>query len=265
MRAKLAAYARERDMPARDGTTRLSPYLHFGEITPRQLWHAIQQTRAAVHVGIARGAEALERELLWREFAHHVLYHSPNTPNTPLDMRFKKFPWRRSKALLAAWQRGETGIPIVDAGMRELWATGFMHNRVRMITASFLTKHMRLDWRSGAQWFWDTLVDADLANNTLNWQWVAGCGADAAPYFRIFNPVLQSRKFDPQGEYLVKWLPALKRLPVNYRHAPWEASLATQDSARFRLGRDYPRPVLDLAAERTMALATFRLARQSAR
>ncbi|UCH54214.1 MAG: deoxyribodipyrimidine photo-lyase [Pseudomonadota bacterium] len=258
---KLAAYSKERDMPARDSTLRISPHLHFGEITPRQAWYAIQQSRAAVRPGLIRGAEILERELLWREFAHHVLHHFPHTPNAPLDERFNNFPWRRSKTLLSAWQRAETGIPIVDAGMRELWATGFMHNRVRMITASFLTKHMRLDWRSGARWFWDTLVDADLANNTLNWQWVAGCGADAAPYFRIFNPVLQSRKFDPHGDYLVTWLPALNCLPPKYRHAPWEAPPAVRETAGFQLGKDYPPPILDLAAERNAALAAFRRSR----
>lgn len=254
---KLPHYARDRDRPAADATTRTSPHLHFGELTPGQLWFAIQQARASGRAGVMRGAEILERELLWREFAHHVLHHFPHTAAAPLDPRFARFPWRRSPALLRAWQRGETGIPVVDAGMRELWATGFLHNRVRMITASLLTKHLRLDWRAGARWFWDTLVDADLASNTLNWQWVAGCGADAAPYFRIFNPHLQSRKFDARGEYLRRWLPELANLPDRYLHAPETAPAAVLATAGVRIGRDYPAPVLELAAERAEALAAF--------
>lgn len=203
-----------------DGTSHLSPHLHFGEITPARVWRTVAAQAAGRNKpGLVRGAETFQRELLWREFAHHVLHHFPATPERPLDARFAKFSWRRSAALLHAWQRGETGIPMVDAGLRELWTTGTLHNRTRMIVASFLTKHLRLHWREGARWFWNTLVDADLANNTLNWQWVAGCGADAAPYFRIFNPVLQSRKFDPAGEYLARWLPELKKLPARYRHA----------------------------------------------
>ncbi len=265
LRRTLLHYAEARDVPASDGTTRLSPHLHFGEITPRQAWHASQRAQLGKSAGLARGGEMLERELLWREFAQHVLYHFPHTPAAPLDERFAKFPWRRSKRLLRAWQRGETGIPIVDAGMRELWATGFMHNRVRMITASLLTKHMRLDWRAGARWFWDTLVDADLASNTLNWQWVAGCGADAAPYFRIFNPLLQSRRFDPQALYLTRWLPALKALPAKYRHAPWEAPDKILATTGFRRGRDFPQPVVDLAAARAAALSAFRRMRGPAR
>ena len=261
--AQLPDYAQNRDRPAADGTTHLSPHLHFGEITPQQVWQAIQQARTGVQAGVLRSAEILERELLWREFAHHVLYHYPLTPAQPLDARFTNFPWRRSKTLLTAWQRGETGIPIVDAGMRELWETGYMHNRVRMIVASFLTKHARLDWRQGARWFWDTLVDADLASNTLNWQWVAGCGADAAPFFRIFNPLLQSRKFDPECVYLCRWLPALARLPARYRHAPWAAPDAICRQSGFMLGRDYPKAVLDLTEARGAALASWRAARKT--
>lgn len=251
-------YAKRRDLPAVEGTTHLSPALHFGEVSPHQVWRALEDTQADNRAGTQHGAEALERELLWREFAHHVLHHFPQTINAPLDARFRDFPWCRSKKLLFAWHRGETGIPVVDAGMRELWATGFMHNRVRMITASFLTKHLRLDWRQGASWFWDTLVDADLANNTLNWQWVAGCGADAAPYFRIFNPVLQSRRFDTHGAYLLRWLPELERLPIRYRHAPWEAPAAILKAAGITLGRHYPPPLVDLAQMQAAALAAFR-------
>jgi len=262
--AKLADYPTRRDFPAVDGTSGLSPHLHYGEITPAEVWRAVTAKAGAGRArGLVRGAETFERELLWREFAHHVLHHFPHTPDAPLDPRFTHFPWRRSKALLTAWQRGRTGIPIVDAGMRELWATGTMHNRVRMIAASFLTKHARLNWREGARWFWDTLVDADLANNTLNWQWVAGCGADAAPYFRIFNPVLQSRKFDPQGEYLARWLPELARLAPRHRHAPWTAPAAELAAGDVTPGRNWPRPVLDLAEERARALAAFHGSRRT--
>jgi len=259
----LSGYADQRDVPASNATSHLSPHLHFGEVSPRQVWQTIQQARASRRAGILRGADALERELLWREFAHHVLHHYPHTPVTPLDARFMKFPWRRSPRLLAAWQRGETGIPIVDAGMRELWSTGFMHNRVRMIVASFLTKHLRADWRHGARWFWDTLVDADLANNTLNWQWVAGCGADAAPYFRIFNPVLQSRKFDPQGEYLRRWLPELSRLPNRFIHSPQLAPAGALAEAGVRPGHNYPEPIVDLASARREALVSFSAVRRA--
>jgi len=256
---RLANYAADRDVPAAAGTSGLSPHLHFGEITPAQVWRAVTQHAAGGReAGLVRGAEIFERELLWREFAHHVLHHFPHTAEAPLDPRFARFPWRRSKSLLHAWQRGQTGFPIVDAGMRELWRTGFMHNRVRMIVASFLAKHARHDWREGAKWFWDTLVDADLANNTLNWQWVAGCGADAAPYFRIFNPVLQSRKFDADGKYLAQWLPELESLAPRYRHAPWEAPASTLAEAGVSLGKNYPRPVLELGEERAQALAAFR-------
>jgi len=252
LRATLADYAQARDRPGEEGTSRLSPHLHFGELSPRQVLAELD-SRAAL-----AGWKAFRRELLWREFALHVLHHYPRTPEAPLDPRFAGFPWRRREKLLRAWQRGETGIPIVDAGMRELWRTGWMHNRVRMITASFLTKHAGIDWRAGARWFWDTLVDADLANNTLNWQWVAGCGADAAPYFRIFNPVLQSRKFDADGKYLRRWLPELAHLPTHWLHAPWAAPAEILASAAVTPGKNYPKPVLDLAVGRAQALARFK-------
>ena len=192
VRAGLAGYKSGRDCPARVGTSRLSPHLHFGEISPRQVW-------------AAAGSEDYRRQLVWREFAHHLLYHYPHTAEQPLRPEFAKFPWRTAPAELAAWQRGRTGFPLVDAGLRELWTTGWMHNRVRMVAASFLVKDLLLPWQAGARWFWDTLVDADLANNTLGWQWVAGCGADAAPFFRIFNPTLQAEKFDPAGAYRGRW------------------------------------------------------------
>jgi len=188
----LAEYKTGRDCPARMGTSRLSPHLHFGEISPRQVW-------------AAAGSEDYRRQLVWREFAYHLLYHYPHTVEQPLRAEYKKFPWRKAAAELTAWQRGRTGFPLVDAGLRELWTTGWMHNRVRMVAASFLVKDLLIPWQAGARWFWDTLVDADLANNTLGWQWVAGCGADAAPFFRIFNPTTQAEKFDPEGKYIGRW------------------------------------------------------------
>jgi deoxyribodipyrimidine photo-lyase len=202
------------------------------------------------------------RQLGWREFAHYLLHHFPYTPRRPLRPAFAGFPWLRDTAGLRAWQRGRTGYPIVDAGMRELWRTGWMHNRVRMIVGAFLVKHLLIDWRHGAAWFWDTPVDADLANNTLGWQWVAGCGADAAPYFRIFNPVLQARKFDPAGAYVRLWVPELARLPDTWIHAPWTAPPDVLAAARISLGIDYPSPVVDHSAARRRALAAFRAVRR---
>jgi len=193
--ADAAEYEINRDRPDIFGTSRLSPHLHFGEIGPGQIWRA------------GPASQAFLRQLIWREFAYHLMFHFPESEQQPLRAQFAKFPWKFDAAKFAAWKRGETGYPLVDAGMRELWRTGWMHNRVRMVVASFLVKHLLIDWRDGAAWFWDTLVDADLANNTLGWQWVAGCGADAAPYFRIFNPAIQAAKFDPEGEYVRRWAP----------------------------------------------------------
>jgi deoxyribodipyrimidine photo-lyase len=205
----LSEYATVRDRPDRVGTSRLSPHLHFGELGPRQIWWAVRQ-----ELGVRSEAkQSFLRELGWREFAHHLLYHFPHTPDQPLRNGLARLPWTRNSDNLSAWQRGRTGIPIVDAGMRELWHTGWMHNRVRMIVASFLAKDLLIPWQDGASWFWDTLVDADLANNTLGWQWTAGCGADAAPYFRILNPVRQGEKFDPIGAYVRRWVPELRALP----------------------------------------------------
>jgi deoxyribodipyrimidine photo-lyase len=251
----LAGYEQRRDIPATPGTSRLSPHLHFGEISPRAIWHEVQQQAGLDSAaGLVRGAECHLRELGWREFAHHLLYHFPRTPGQPLRPEFAGFPWRRDSRALNAWQKGRTGYPIVDAGMRELWATGWMHNRVRMIVASFLVKHLLLPWPEGARWFWDTLVDADLANNTLGWQWSAGCGADAAPYFRIFNPVLQGERFDPQGTYVRRWVPELARLPDAYIHKPWLVAPLTAAGAGVGLGRDYPRPLVEHARARARAL-----------
>lgn len=216
LRVALADYGRARELPAVAGTSSLSPFLHFGEIGPRQVWHALgARGRASVFV----------RELLWREFAYHLLHHFPRTPLEPLRPEFARFPWKHNARYLAAWQRGRTGVPLVDAGMRELWATGWMHNRARMVTASLLVKNLLVPWQQGARWFWDTLVDADLANNTLNWQWVAGCGADAAPYFRIFNPLTQAKRFDPDGEYVRRWVPEAPGSPIVDLSASREAAL----------------------------------------
>ena len=205
----------------------------------------------------AAGTEAYIRELGWREFAHHLLFHFPATPTTPLDLKFADYRWENSPALLKAWQRGQTGYPLVDAGLRELWHTGWMHNRVRMIVASLLVKNCQTHWLEGARWFWDTLVDADLANNTSGWQWTAGCGADAAPYYRIFNPVLQSERFDPDCRYLRQWIPELKALPDKWLRRPWEAPPEVLRAAGVELGRTYPRPVVDLRESRDQALAGY--------
>jgi deoxyribodipyrimidine photo-lyase len=247
----LASYGKTRDRPDEDGTSRLSPHLHFGEISVRQVWHALRAPRASLR------ESTFVSELLWREFAHHLIYHFPHTPLQPFDRRFERFAWSGDAAHLRAWQCGRTGIPIVDAGMRQLWATGWMHNRVRMIAASFLVKNLRIHWLEGARWFWDTLVDADLAANTLNWQWVAGCGADAAPYFRIFNPRTQSEKFDPAGDYIRRWVAELARLEAPHVHAPHAAPAAALEAASVRIGSTYPAPLVDLAESRQAALAAY--------
>ncbi|WP_342362684.1 deoxyribodipyrimidine photo-lyase [Terrarubrum flagellatum] len=252
----LDGYTDGRDRPDKSATSRLSPYLRFGEVSPRQIWSAGQQ-----HVLSDRGGESdfgkFASELGWREFSYHLLFHHPDLATKNFQPRFDEFPWVENEAHLEAWQRGRTGYPMVDAGMRELWATGWMHNRVRMITASFLVKHLLIDWREGEQWFWDTLVDADPANNPASWQWVAGSGADAAPYFRIFNPVLQGEKFDPKGDYVRRWIPEIAKLPDSVIHEPWEASAAQLNAAGVALGKTYPKPIVDHAAARERALAAF--------
>jgi len=250
----MESYSTGRDLPADPGTSRLSPHLHFGEISARQLWHAVQD-RGGAH---RAAADSYLRQIGWREFAYHVLFHHPETPEQPLRPEFRKFPWRFDARKLESWTRGRTGYPLVDAGMRELWRTGWMHNRVRMVVASFLVKHLLIRWQEGAAWFWDTLVDADLANNTLGWQWAAGCGADAAPYFRVFNPVLQGRKFDPDGAYVRRWVPELARLPDAWIHEPWNAPRAVLAAAGVRLGRDYPAPIVNHDTARRQALAALR-------
>jgi deoxyribodipyrimidine photo-lyase len=256
---QLINYPEHRDIPGRPGTSRLSPHLHFGEVSPQQLWHVVTDTMAQNDsAGVIKGGEAFLRELGWREFSYHLLYHFPDTTDKPLDQRFEAFPWRKDYGEdLVSWQRGQTGIPIVDAGMRELWVTGWMHNRVRMIVASLLTKNLLIPWQEGARWFWDTLVDADLANNTQGWQWTAGCGADAAPYFRIFNPVLQGERFDPEGSYVRQWVPELKDVPSKWIHRPWEAPPEMLADASVALGDNYPNPIIDLAASRRRALGCW--------
>lgn len=246
----LIAYLADRERPDREGTSRLSPHLHFGEISPQRIVAAIEQAAASRRdEGIGRNAEGYIRQMVWRDFAHQLLLHFPHTEDRPLDARFERFPWAHDYAEnLIAWQFGDTGIPIIDAGMRELWHSGWMHNRVRMIAASFLTKNLLIPWQEGARWFADTLVDADRANNTLGWQWVAGCGADAAPYFRIFNPVSQGEKFDPHGDYVRHWVPELAALPPKWLHQPWNAP---QPPA------DYPPPLVDLRATRQRALDAY--------
>jgi deoxyribodipyrimidine photo-lyase len=252
----MASYEDGRNRPDRPGSSRLSPYLHFGEVSPLQCLAAARNA-ANERPGAQKSAESFVREIGWREFAHHLLHHFPATTNDPLDARFAAYPWEPRADWLEAWQRGRTGYPIVDAGMRELWATGWMHNRVRMIVASLLTKNLRQHWLEGARWFWDTLVDASLASNTLGWQWTAGCGADAAPYFRIFNPVLQAERYDPDRAYIRRWVPELRRLPDAYVHRPWQAPPAVLAAAGVVLGRDYPEPVVDFPASRDAALAGY--------
>ena len=248
----LDRYADQRDRPGNpDGTSMLSPHLHWGELSPNQAWHAAAGAKPAAR-------EKFENELLWHDFAAYTLAHDPDMPDRAMRPAMRTLAWRRDKRFLRAWQRGRTGVPIVDAGMRQLWRLGWMHNRVRMITASFLIKHGLIDWVEGERWFWDTLVDADLATNAMSWQWVAGSGTDSAPFFRVFNPVLQSRKFDPAGDYIGRWVPELARLPAPHRHAPWLAPPDVLAASGVSLGRDYPGPVVDLDHGRARALAAFR-------
>ncbi|MBI1387232.1 MAG: deoxyribodipyrimidine photo-lyase [bacterium] len=256
--ALIRKYDVQRDLPSLAATSRMSPHLRFGEITPCQIWKAVHQAIDGFTDNEAvKNAWSFLREVAWREFAYHLLYHFPHTPSAPLREDFTNFPWRDDAEKLNAWKKGLTGYPIVDAGMRELWTTGWMHNRVRMIAASFLIKDLNISWRQGAAWFWDTLVDADLANNTLGWQWTAGCGADAAPYFRIFNPVSQGEKFDASGEYVRRWVPELSRLDDRYLHKPWTAPAAELKRAGVVLGESYPEPIVDHAVARQQALDAY--------
>ncbi|NBB84130.1 MAG: deoxyribodipyrimidine photo-lyase [Alphaproteobacteria bacterium] len=264
--AGIDRYDAQRNLPGRPGTSGLSPHLHWGEIGPRQVWHAVVDRLAAAGRDLDGDAEVFVKEIVWREFAHHLLFHAPTLPDRPMDPRFAAFPWADDPdgAQERAWQRGRTGYPIVDAGMRELWHTGWMHNRVRMIVASFLVKHLLLPWQAGEAWFWDCLVDADLASNSASWQWVAGCGADAAPYFRIFNPVLQGEKFDPDGRYVRHWVPEVADLPDRWLHKPWQAPPLVCREAGLRLGRDYPAPIVDHKTARQRALDAYAMIKTGA-
>ncbi len=247
----LSFYKDGRNFPAKPYVSRLSPYLHFGEISANQIWHTRRSICNDKHI------DHFCSELGWREFSYSQLHHNPELPSKNLQSKFDNFPWKDNAISLKAWQTGNTGIPMVDAGMRELWQTGYMHNRVRMITGSFLVKNLQLHWRHGERWFWDTLVDADLANNSASWQWIAGCGADAAPYFRIFNPVIQGQKFDCDGEYVRKYIPEIASLPNKYLFNPWDAPKLILKEAYIKLGSTYPYPIVDLKQSRDSALHAF--------
>jgi deoxyribodipyrimidine photo-lyase len=255
IKTSISDYKDNRNYPAIDGTSRLSPYLHFGQISPHQIWHSVQSV-AAGGTNFS-SAERYLLEILWREFSWYLLHEFPALPEKPIVASFENFPWRDNAVGLKAWQEGMTGYPIVDAGMRQLWQIGWMHNRVRMIVASFLIKHLLIDWRKGAAWFWDTLVDADLGSNSASWQWVAGCGADAAPFFRIFNPTLQGQKFDPNGDYVKRYVPELNKLSAEYIHEPWRAPVDRLKEADVKLGATYPRPIVDHDAARKRALSAL--------
>ena len=244
-------YNINRDIPSIEGTSKLSPHLRFGEISPKEVLNSIN------HIEENDGINVYKSEIIWREFSHNLLWYFPNIHNTPIKNEFEKFEWDNNEANLIAWKKGLTGYPIVDAGMRELWATGWMHNRVRMIVASFLTKHLLLPWQLGEEWFWDTLLDADPASNTSGWQWVSGCGADAAPYFRIFNPIIQGEKFDPDGNYIKKFIPELNKLPKKFIHEPWKADSAILKNSDIKLGDTYPNPIVDHKFARERALNKY--------
>lgn len=253
-------YKNKRDFPDLGATSKLSPHLHFGEISPNQIWYAgINALNGNTEDA---GLDCYLSELGWREFSHYLLFHFPHIPQKNFSPKFEHFPWRTDKASLKAWQQGQTGIPIVDAGMRELWQTGTMHNRVRMVVASFLVKNLLIDWREGERWFWDCLLDADLAANSASWQWVAGTGADAAPYFRIFNPVTQGQRFDVKGDYVKRFCPELSKMPDKYIHNPWEAPQNILDYAGVKLGKTYPKPLVDLKASRQRALDALAQSKQ---
>ncbi|MDO8861856.1 deoxyribodipyrimidine photo-lyase [Haliea sp. E1-2-M8] len=256
LRHVIQNYASGRDHPAEEATSRLSPHLRFGEISPREIWHKAREL-AARNPQRQEQVDKFLSELGWREFSYHLLFHFPTIPEQPFKAQFADFPWLGSKAQLRAWQCGQTGYPVVDAGMRELWHTGYMHNRIRMVTASFLTKHLLTHWRAGERWFWDTLVDADPASNTCSWQWVAGSGADASPYFRIFNPVTQGEKFDTGGDYVRRWVPEIAGLPDRYLHRPWEAPAEALSAAGIVLGESYPFPLVDHREAREAALTGY--------
>jgi len=251
--AKSKTYDSQRDIPEEDGTSRLSPYLHFGQISPREFFHNIRSNAPDKD----KAGSGILRQLYWREFSAHLLFHFPHSQDNALKPEYEQFPWKFNEKFLRAWQKGETGFPIVDAGMRQLWHTGWMHNRVRMIAGSLLVKHLLQPWQEGARWFWDTLVDADLPNNSMGWQWVGGSGADASPYFRIFNPIIQGQKFDPKGAYVRKWIPELAELPDEFVHTPWEATPIELKAAGITLGKEYPEPIVTHKDGRQRALDAY--------
>jgi deoxyribodipyrimidine photo-lyase len=267
LQARLEAYHQERNLPDRQSTSLLSPYLHFGELGPRQVWFELERSLAttAPDSELGQSIQSLRRELGWREFATYLLYHFPYAVDQSLDARFDDLDWRTDAPDRRAWRRGRTGYPLIDAGMRQLWQTGSMHNRVRMVVASFFVKDLLLRWQDGARWFWDTLVDADLANNTLGWQWTAGCGPDAAPFTRVFNPTLQAERFDPRGDYIRRFVPELARLAPPYIQAPWTAPPLVLAEAGVTLGREYPWPIVDHDSARRRALELFNAPRPFAR
>ena len=251
LKSGLSSYKEGRNYPSKKNISMLSPHLHFGEISPNTIWHRVRTS------GQSEDSNHYLSELGWREFSYNLLYYFPQLPNKNLQTKFDRFPWRDNSEHLKKWQDGETGYPIIDAGMRELWETGFMHNRLRMIAGSFLVKNLLIHWHYGKEWFWNCLVDADLASNSASWQWVAGCGADAAPYFRIFNPIAQGQKFDPSGEYTRKFVPELRKLPNKYLFTPWEAPTELLADSGIKLGKDYPYPIVDLKNSRELALDAY--------
>tara|TARA_R110002124_G_scaffold149220_1_gene315193 strand:- start:359201 stop:360511 length:1311 start_codon:yes stop_codon:yes gene_type:complete len=260
-RAELRNYKTGRDFPDRNALSRLSPHLHFGEISPNQAWHLCTDQYPAQKS--TDDLNHFKSELAWREFSYYLLYHFPELPTQNFQKKFDVFPWQNDKIRLHAWQRGQTGYPLIDAAMRELYTTGYMHNRCRMVVASFLVKNLLIHWHEGAAWFWDCLFDADLASNSASWQWVAGCGADAAPYFRIFNPITQSRKFVPDAEYIKKFVPELRDVPNKLIHEPWTMSIAEQAIYNVKIGADYPEPIIDIKSSREFALMAYAHVRNS--
>ncbi len=257
LKAKVDQYKKARDFPGMEATSSLSPHLHFGEVSPNQVWYGAKDGEWS------DGRDVFCSELGWREFSYSLLFYNPKLPTDNLMEKFNDFPWKQNKKFLKAWQFGNTGIPIVDAGMRQLYETGHMHNRLRMIVGSFLVKNLLLHWHHGERWFWDCLVDADMAANSASWQWVAGCGADASPYFRVFNPTLQGEKFDPNGEFTKKFVPELKDLPKKYLFCPWEAPDVILKEAGVTLGKTYPKPIVDLKASRLEALSAYETIKSS--